>query len=548
MTSKRKDFDKSRKCGSNPSISSSFFPSNDKSSLSKFTDTEKDNLDRYKDDGHFRVAPFNRCQEKSYVCNLKFENSKYINKNTLNKSDFYSQIPIYKPLCFTSFVVLSKDSLSKCEPEDVWLRYEEYLTGFHGDQILVEFEKRRDEPNFRDQFHPVSISYKGRLRADYVNKAYENFVEDYKLDKVKTADPTCDGPEALDVEQLYDENLRKFINLPSGGEDCVQTYASFESSNSTNILADIKISCNLMVSLDNERNIVDNPILKSDLNKTLNHERNLSNGLQNFDSIKSKPINTRGLEFDKCKLLDLTLTYLWRVHGIDYYGLRDLGAYDRSKNMRAIRSDETEKEINFIKMEFTAKEIIKTWKKRISTGDDIDKLANKDLIAQYLDEFIYRHIKKESDTVWACMLPPLDPTAKKCKIFQSPDFVVMHIKAKHETEVTRVRKKIEDHFYKENYKNAKKENAFKNMESKKLDLSQQRLKEDFSMKFPKHSFKPYAQLIPNHIRNKKPISVHTSTKKMPMGKSSGYSEKSKTEYFDLDRGENNKELLNYYDF
>jgi hypothetical protein len=37
------------------------------------------------------------------------------------------------------------------------------------------------------------------------------------------------------------------------------------------------------------------------------------------------------------RMLDLTLTYLWRVHGIDYYGIRDLGTYERSKMKRTLR-------------------------------------------------------------------------------------------------------------------------------------------------------------------------------------------------------------------
>merc|ERR1711976_710573 len=214
------------------------------------------------------------------------------------------------------------------------------------------------------------------------------------------------------------------------------------------------------------RNIIDNPILKSDLNKMLNYMRNSSNGLQNFDSIKSKSIVSRGLEFDKFKLLDLTLTYLWRVHGIDYYGLRDLGAYDRSKNMRAIRSDKIMIEKFSVRMEITPQEISRTWKNRILRGDDIDNFAKTDLIAQNLDEFIQRHIKKVSATVWACMLAPLDPTAKKCKIFQSPDFVIKHIKAKHENDLLQARVKIENYYYKENYINSrkKKSNELKDME------------------------------------------------------------------------------------
>merc|ERR1712046_289095 len=36
-------------------------------------------------------------------------------------------------------------------------------------------------------------------------------------------------------------------------------------------------------------------------------------------------------------LSDIVLVYLWQVHGIDFYGLRDLGAYDRYQNKRTIR-------------------------------------------------------------------------------------------------------------------------------------------------------------------------------------------------------------------
>merc|ERR1711974_520267 len=129
---------------------------------------------------------------------------------------------------------------------------------------------------------------------------------------------------------------------------------------------------------------------------------------------------------------------------------------------------------------------------------------------------------------------------------QSPDFVVKHIKAKHEIEVTCVRKNIENHFYKENYENLRKQKAYKNMETTKLDLFQQCLKDDFSMKFSKHSSISYTQLIPSHIRNKKSTSAQMSSIIMPLGKSIGPSEKSKIEYFDLDQEENNKKLLNYY--
>lgn len=70
-------------------------------------------------------------------------------------------------------------------------------------------------------------------------------------------------------------------------------------------------------------------------------------------------------------------------------------------------------------MEFAAEDVAPIWRQRAQEGDDLPRLVQREQIDAALTEFVELHVRMDGSDVWACMLPPEQPDAKRCKMFQA---------------------------------------------------------------------------------------------------------------------------------
>lgn len=167
----------------------------------------------------------------------------------------------------------------------------------------------------------------------------------------------------------------------------------------------------------------------------------------------SLPLNGEGEEtftLGGIKLLDTLLTYLWKVHGVDYYGGTELRGFPRG--LRTIRGQEKAEKGEYDEKKDGWSDVVdKAWKTRLSeeSSDPIIGLLGKDkeetLMSEALDELV-RKIKDEKyGWKYGC-------SAEGCaKLFHGPEFVLKHMKLKHANLVDAKTKRVKEELFKQNF-------------------------------------------------------------------------------------------------
>uniref|UniRef100_A0A0D9X9S5 C2H2-type domain-containing protein n=1 Tax=Leersia perrieri TaxID=77586 RepID=A0A0D9X9S5_9ORYZ len=146
------------------------------------------------------------------------------------------------------------------------------------------------------------------------------------------------------------------------------------------------------------------------------------------------------------ELLDTLVTYLWRIHGVDYYGmcetsepkgLRHVKADSRTFNGASSNAAEWEKKLDSF------------WKDRIQGQDPMELLKAKEKIDAAASEVLDPHVRKIRDEKYGWKY---GCGAKGCtKLFHAPEFVQKHLKLKHADLVLELTSKVRENIYFENY-------------------------------------------------------------------------------------------------
>lgn len=204
---------------------------------------------------------------------------------------------------------------------------------------------------------------------------------------------------------------------------------------------DVEQAQNLVRKLDLEKGIEDNVLRRADNDRM---SRDKSHGSSSGPVVIVRGLTTiRGLE--GIELLDTLLTYLWRIHGVDYYGLAES---NEAKGLRHVRVDG--KNINTVgnANELESK-LDSYWQERLKGLDPLEVMAAKDKIDAAAAEALDPHVRKIRDEKYGWKY---GCGAKGCtKLFHASEFVHKHLKLKHPELVMELTSKVREELYFENY-------------------------------------------------------------------------------------------------
>lgn len=214
------------------------------------------------------------------------------------------------------------------------------------------------------------------------------------------------------------------------------------SSEPRRIQSDVEMAQSLVRKLDAEKGIEENVLSTSNSDK-LEGERSRAGSMGPIIIIRGLT-SCKGLE--GVELLDTLITYLWRVHGVDYYGMTETS---EPKGLRHVRVDVK----NYDAANPTAAEWEKKletfWRGRLSGNDPLETRTAKEKIdaagAEALDPFVRKIRDEKYGWKYGC-------GAKGCtKLFHGAEFVHKHLKLKHPELVLELTSKVREDLYFQNY-------------------------------------------------------------------------------------------------
>ncbi|PKA65794.1 Serrate RNA effector molecule [Apostasia shenzhenica] len=148
-------------------------------------------------------------------------------------------------------------------------------------------------------------------------------------------------------------------------------------------------------------------------------------------------------ELGGVKLLDMLITYLWRVHGVDYYGMYET---NEPKGFRHVRADREEAAFDGSKTSDSGDE----WEKKIDSfwQQRIASKAAKEIIEEEETKALNPYVLKKGDERYGCGV-------EGCtyKLFCGAEFVHKHVKLMHHELVTELTTKVWEDLYFYNYMN-----------------------------------------------------------------------------------------------
>lgn len=212
------------------------------------------------------------------------------------------------------------------------------------------------------------------------------------------------------------------------------------SSEPRRIQLDIEQAQALVRKLDSEKGIKENILCGSDNDKSREKVHAGSSGpviiIRGLTAVK-------GLE--GIELLDTLITYLWRVHGLDYYGMVETS---EPKGLRHVRVDGKSAEITMNGAEWE-KKLDSRWQERLQSQDPLEIMTAKEKIdtaaAEGLDPYVRKIRDEKYGWKYGC-------GAKGCtKLFHAAEFVHKHLKLKHPDLVMDLTVKVREELYFQNY-------------------------------------------------------------------------------------------------
>lgn len=150
--------------------------------------------------------------------------------------------------------------------------------------------------------------------------------------------------------------------------------------------------------------------------------------------------SVKGLE--GVELLDTLITYLWRIHGLDYYGLVERS---EAKGYRHVRVDgKTSDDSSEWEKKFDSR-----WQERLNGQDPLEIMTAKEKIDATASESLDPYVRKIRDEKYGWKY---GCGAKGCtKLFHASEFVQKHLKLKHPELVMELTAKLREDLYFQNY-------------------------------------------------------------------------------------------------
>lgn len=213
------------------------------------------------------------------------------------------------------------------------------------------------------------------------------------------------------------------------------------SSEPRRIQIDVEQAQALVRKLDSEKGIEENILGGSD-NDKINREKSHSSSTGPVIIIRGLT-SVKGLE--GVELLDTLITYLWRVHSLDYYGLVET---NEAKGLRHVRAEGKNADATDSGNEWE-KKLDSHWQERLRSQDPFELMTAKEKIDAAAVESLDPYVRKIRDEKYGWKY---GCGAKGCtKLFHAAEFVHKHLKLKHPELVMELTSKVREELYFQNY-------------------------------------------------------------------------------------------------
>ncbi|KAG2331869.1 hypothetical protein Bca52824_003049 [Brassica carinata] len=334
-------------------------------------------------------------------------------------------------LSYKQFIQELEDDILPSEAER---RYQEYKSEYITTQKRVFFNTHKEEEWLKDKYHPTNLLTVIERRNELARTVAKDFLLDLQSGNLDL------GPAVTALSKTSEPNSE---GEATGGKRRrpVKGEAPIFTSDPKRILIDIEQAQALVRRLDSEKGIGEN-VLSSSETETSGRDK-LHSGSTGPVIIIRGLTSVKGLE--GVELLDTLITYLWRVHGVDYYGKVETS---EAKCLRHVRGEGKGSDA---KGDQSEDKFDSHWQERLKGQDPLEVMAAKEKLDAAAIEGLDPHVRKIRDEKYGWKY---GCGAKGCtKLFHASEFVHKHLKLKHSELVVDLTAKVREELYFQNYMN-----------------------------------------------------------------------------------------------
>ncbi|XP_027354719.1 serrate RNA effector molecule-like isoform X2 [Abrus precatorius] len=353
-------------------------------------------------------------------------------------------------MSYKQFIQELEDDILPAEAER---RYQEYKSEYISTQKRAYFNAHKDEEWLKDKYHPTNLLTVIERRNENARQQARDFLLDLQsgtLDlnpglNASTSSKSGQASEPNSEEEADTGGKRRRHGRGSNKENdsSAAPKAHPISSEPRRIQADVQQARALVHKLDSEKGIEDNILCSSDHNK--NDDKAHSGSVGPIIIIRGLT-SVKGLE--GVELLDTLITYLWRIHGVDYYGMIET---NEAKGLRHVRPEATGNEEPGKSGSEWEKKLDLFWQGRLNGQDPLEVMTAKEKIDAAAVEVLDPYVRKIRDEKYGWKY---GCGAKGCtKLFHAAEFVHKHLKLKHPELVLEQTSKVREDLYFQNYMN-----------------------------------------------------------------------------------------------
>ncbi|KAL2337335.1 hypothetical protein Fmac_011781 [Flemingia macrophylla] len=352
-------------------------------------------------------------------------------------------------MSYKQFIQELEDDVLPAEAER---RYQEYKSEYISTQKRAYFNAHKDEEWLKDKYHPTNLLTVIERRNENARQLAKDFLLDLQsgtldlnpsMNSSSSKSGQASEPNSEEETDAGTKRRRHGRGPNKDNDFSAAPKAHPISSEPRRIQSDIQQAQAVVRKLDMEKGIEDNILCTSDHNK--NDDKGHSGSVGPIIIIRGLT-SVKGLE--GVELLDTLITYLWRIHGIDYYGMIET---NEAKGFRHVRPEGAgHEETNKSGSEWE-KKLDLFWQGRLNGQDPLEVMASKEKIdaaaADVLDPYVRKIRDEKYGWKYGC-------GAKGCtKLFHAAEFVHKHLKLKHPELVMELTSKLREDLYFQNYMN-----------------------------------------------------------------------------------------------
>jgi len=404
-------------------------------------------------------------------------------------------------------------------PADAEKEYQVYLSDFWGSEARREFEVKKDDPKLRQRFDPREIAKLKEARAAKVAEASKEFLAALASGELDPeAEDFCQGagPEAQEAASKETGGDEEMADKEGGGGDDAEeeekeeggeeeaakeekddmeeeevkeeekeekAEADEEGAKSkgkegkesakveevakvaakaavapavawreARLLEDLRLARQLLLAADKEMGITANP---------LGGKAEEAAGKEGDEAMEEAEEVTPEVRLPEqpAAHLDLLLTYLWRVHGIDYYAGKeyvaelqgDAAKQPAQRMLRGPKPDGHAEDASGPSAQEFGKAMEVAWKARAEGAGPFDKLLRSEWVEQRLASWVDAQVTMIDENKWGCKL--------STKLFVGRAFVIKHVHGKHAHLLEAEKEKLLDDVFRKNFLEAMEKQA-----------------------------------------------------------------------------------------